>query len=39
VEVVDETDETTDMQHFARQLWEKRAKALGLVPESDDRSS
>ena len=39
VEVVDETDETTDMQHFARQLWQKRAKALGLVPESDDDSS
>jgi CBS domain containing-hemolysin-like protein len=37
VEVVDETDETTDMQQFARQLWEKRAKALGLVPEPGDR--
>jgi CBS domain containing-hemolysin-like protein len=34
VEIVDETDETTDMQHLARRLWEKRAMALGLVPES-----
>jgi CBS domain containing-hemolysin-like protein len=39
VEVVDETDETTDMQHFARQLWEKRAKALGLVPEPREKCS
>lgn len=39
VEVVDETDETTDMQQFARQLWEKRAKALGLVHESEDTCS
>lgn len=39
VEVVDETDQTTDMQHFARRLWEKRARALGLVPESKDESS
>ena len=39
VEVVDETDETTDMQHFARRLWEKRARALGLVPQSKNKSS
>jgi CBS domain containing-hemolysin-like protein len=39
VEIVDETDETIDMQRLARQRWEKRAKALGLVPDSKDKSS
>ena len=39
VEVVDETDETTDMQAFARGLWEKRARALGLIRESKNKSS
>jgi CBS domain containing-hemolysin-like protein len=32
VEIVDETDEIVDMQRLARQRWEKRAKALGLIP-------
>jgi len=39
VEIVDETDETTDMQRLARQQWEKRAKASGLIPDSTDKSS
>lgn len=30
VEIVDEGDKVVDMQAMARQLWEKRAKALGL---------
>jgi hypothetical protein len=33
VEIVDETDETIDMQRLARQRWEKRARALGLIPD------
>jgi CBS domain containing-hemolysin-like protein len=33
VEIVDETDETVDMQRLARQRWEKRARALGLIPD------
>ena len=39
VEIVDETDETIDMQRLARQRWEKRAKALGLIPDSKNKSS
>jgi len=39
VEVVDETDEATDMQRLARERWEKRARALGLIPDSKDKSS
>ena len=39
VEIVDETDETIDMQRLARQQWEKRAKASGLIPDSTDKSS
>ena len=39
VEIVDETDETVDMQRLARQQWEKRANAMGLVlPESKDKA-
>lgn len=29
-EIVDEADTTEDMQHLAREHWEKRARALGL---------
>jgi CBS domain containing-hemolysin-like protein len=39
IEIVDETDETADLQRLARQRWEKRARALGLIPHSKDRSS
>jgi CBS domain containing-hemolysin-like protein len=39
VEVVDETDETVDLQRLARQRWEKRARALGLIPGSKDEAS
>ena len=38
VEIVDETDETIDMQRLARKQWEKRAKASGLIPDSMDKS-
>jgi CBS domain containing-hemolysin-like protein len=30
IEIVDEGDKVDDMQHLARQLWVKRARALGL---------
>jgi CBS domain containing-hemolysin-like protein len=33
VEIVDESDQTTDMQVLARRSWERRAKRLGLVVE------
>lgn len=37
LEIVDETDGTTDMQALARRSWECRARELGLLePESDD---
>jgi CBS domain containing-hemolysin-like protein len=39
IEIVDETDETVDLRHLARQRWEKRARALGLIPDSKDPSS
>jgi CBS domain containing-hemolysin-like protein len=39
IEIVDETDETVDLQRLARQQWEKRARALGLIPDSKDESS
>ena len=34
IEIVDESDDTTDMQVLARRRWERRARALGLVPPS-----
>ncbi|NOX38704.1 MAG: HlyC/CorC family transporter [Calditrichaeota bacterium] len=37
IEIVDETDVTEDMQVLARQLWTKRAKALGLIPEDKSK--
>ena len=30
LEIVDETDDVEDLQKLARDLWEKRAKTLGL---------
>ncbi|MEZ4988373.1 MAG: CNNM domain-containing protein [Saprospiraceae bacterium] len=33
LEIVDELDSTEDMQTLARQNWEKRAKAMGILPE------
>ncbi len=39
VEIVDETDDTIDMQVLARQLWTKRARALGLIPGKEASSS
>lgn len=35
-EIMDEGDEVADMQQMARQLWEKRAKARGLLQASGE---
>lgn len=32
LEITDETDTATDMQQLAREQWQKRARALGLLP-------
>ncbi len=34
-EIIDETDEDTDMQAVARQLWERRAKRVGIHGDED----
>ena len=34
MEIVDEVDTVEDMQAFARRQWEKRAKAIGIQPDS-----
>lgn len=38
LEIVDEFDGTEDMQILARQRWEKRAKALGIIEEKSSES-
>ncbi len=35
LEIIDESDATTDMQALARQLWEERARKMGLATEPD----
>ncbi|MDY6824875.1 MAG: CNNM domain-containing protein [Thermodesulfobacteriota bacterium] len=39
VEIVDETDTTTDLQALARDHWEKRARKIGLLTNGNDRQS
>ncbi|MBR9920588.1 MAG: HlyC/CorC family transporter [Bacteroidetes bacterium] len=36
MEIVDEMDNIDDMQLLARKNWEKRAKALGIIPEDGE---
>ncbi|MDJ0740154.1 MAG: hemolysin family protein [Gammaproteobacteria bacterium] len=36
VEIVDETDQTSDMQVLARRNWERRARRLGLIVEGTE---
>jgi CBS domain containing-hemolysin-like protein len=36
LEIVDEFDHIEDMQVLARRSWEKRAKALGIIPEGGE---
>ncbi len=38
LEIVDEADETVDMQALARALWEKRARYMGLIIEDARRA-
>jgi CBS domain containing-hemolysin-like protein len=38
VEIVDESDQTADMQVLARRTWERRAKRLGLVVEQPEKA-
>ena len=37
LEIVDESDSDADMQVLARQSWEKRAKAHGLIAPEEDK--
>ena len=36
IEILDETDEVTDLQELARNRWTERAKRLGLVKNGDE---
>jgi hypothetical protein len=35
MEIVDESDTHVDMQERARELWKQRAKAAGLLDQTD----
>jgi len=37
LEIMDEVDNTKDMQILARRHWEKRAKSLGIIEEQKDK--
>lgn len=39
VEIVDEVDQTEDMQVLARRSWERRAKRLGLIVETPEEAA
>jgi CBS domain containing-hemolysin-like protein len=36
LEIIDEGDKTVDMQQYARQLWKKRAQAMGITITNKD---
>jgi CBS domain containing-hemolysin-like protein len=36
LEIVDESDNTEDMQVLARKNWEKRARKMGIIPEDQE---
>ena len=36
LEIMDESDVDSDMQHLARKNWEKRAKRLGIIDENSE---
>ena len=36
LEIVDESDNTEDMQALARRNWEKRAKRMGIIPTESE---
>ena len=37
LEIVDESDSEVDMRQLARQRWEKRARAMGILPDTPER--
>jgi len=37
LEIMDESDTDSDMQHLARKNWEKRAKRLGIIDENSEK--
>ncbi len=39
LEIVDESDNETDMQALARSNWERRAKRLGIIPKNEEEIS
>jgi CBS domain containing-hemolysin-like protein len=39
IEIVDEFDSSRDMQEYARQKWQERARALGILTDQEDNSS
>jgi len=38
LEIMDESDNVSDLQHLARKSWESRAKKLGIFEENDTQS-
>ena len=38
LEIMDESDNVSDLQHLARKSWESRAKKLGIFDENDNAS-
>jgi CBS domain containing-hemolysin-like protein len=36
LEIVDESDENVDMQEHARHLWRRRARDMGIDPETTE---
>ena len=36
LEIIDENDKTVDMQQYARRMWQKRAKTMGIAQPKDD---
>lgn len=39
LEIMDESDKTADMQHYARRMWKKRAQAMGIsLPKDEDNN-
>nr|WP_321221213.1 hemolysin family protein [uncultured Psychroserpens sp.] len=39
MEIMDESDNVSDLQHMARKSWEARAKKLGIIDENTDKES
>ena len=37
LEIVDELDNTEDMQALARQKWERRAREMGLLDDKNEK--